>query len=110
MRITLLAFVLAAAALVSTPSFADDDYPQQQPAEPQQQQQRYEEPRPIAGWFQGRAAKPINPRRTYAYRYYQGNSMYPKYNFGLHNRHLENIGVPSGDIGLRGNGYMMNPW
>jgi hypothetical protein len=72
-----------------------------------------------AGWGQrptnsarvaGQPAKPIDPRRTYAYRYYQGNTMYPKYNFGIHNRQLENIGVPTGDIGLRGNGYMMNPW
>ena len=58
----------------------------------------------------GQAARPVDPRKTYAYRYYQGNSMYPKYNFGFHNRQLENIGVPSGDIGIRGNGYMMNAW
>lgn len=58
----------------------------------------------------GESARPIDPRRTYAYRYYQGNTMYPKYNFGIHNRHLENIGVPSGDIGIRGNGFMMNAW
>jgi len=58
----------------------------------------------------GQAAKPVDPRRSYAYRYYQGNTMYPKYNFGLHTRQLENIGVPTGDIGIRGNGYMMNAW
>ncbi len=72
-----------------------------------------------AGWGQraghgarvsGQEGRPVDPRRTYAYRYYQGNTMYPKYYFGLHERQLQNIGVPSGDIGLRGNGFMMNPW
>ena len=35
---------------------------------------------------------------------------YPKYYGGFHSRALENIGVPTGDIGIRGNGFMMNPW
>ena len=35
---------------------------------------------------------------------------YPKYYGGFHSRALQNLGVPTGDIGLRGNGFMMNPW
>jgi len=37
-------------------------------------------------------------------------TIYPKYQGGFHSRALQNIGVPTGDIGIRGNGFMMNPW
>ncbi len=37
-------------------------------------------------------------------------AVYPKYQGGFHSRALQNIGVPTGDIGIRGNGFMMNPW
>lgn len=37
-------------------------------------------------------------------------AIYPKYQGGFHSRALQNIGVPTGDIGIRGNGFMMNPW
>jgi len=36
--------------------------------------------------------------------------IYPQYQGGFHSRTLQNIGVPTGDIGIRGNGIMMNPW
>jgi hypothetical protein len=62
------------------------------------------------GQFQGQAERPVNPRQTYPYRYYQGNMMYPKYYFGLHERQMQSIGVPSGDIGIRGNGITATPW
>jgi hypothetical protein len=37
-------------------------------------------------------------------------AIYPKYQGGFHSRALQNIGVPTGDIGIRGNGFMLNPW
>jgi hypothetical protein len=37
-------------------------------------------------------------------------SAYPKYDGGFHARHLQNIGIPTGDIGIRGNGITVNPW
>ncbi|MDA1054195.1 MAG: hypothetical protein O3C40_27425 [Planctomycetota bacterium] len=36
--------------------------------------------------------------------------LYPKYYGSFHYRHLDNIGIPSGDIGIRGNGIYMSPW
>jgi hypothetical protein len=36
--------------------------------------------------------------------------IYPKYQGGFHWRALQNIGIPTGDIGIRGNGLMLNPW
>jgi hypothetical protein len=36
--------------------------------------------------------------------------LYPKYQAGFHSRSLQNIGVPTGDVGIRGNGIYMNPW
>ena len=35
---------------------------------------------------------------------------YPKFQGGFHSRELQNIGVPTGDIGLRGNGFSAFPW
>ena len=37
-------------------------------------------------------------------------AVYPKYYGGFHSRQLQNIGVPTGDIGLRGNGITATPW
>ena len=42
------------------------------------------------------------------YRYM--NSYYPKYYGGFHSSYFQNMGVPSGDVGLRGNGIFMSPW
>lgn len=47
--------------------------------------------------------------RSYGpYQYYR--DLYPKYHGGFHARELQNLGVPSGDIGLRGNGISWTPW
>ena len=44
------------------------------------------------------------------YRRPSAEELYPKYYGGFHYRHLDNIGIPNGDIGLRGNGIYMSPW
>jgi hypothetical protein len=39
--------------------------------------------------------------------------VYPQYYGGIHARNVQNIGIPSGDIGIRGNGGVgvgWNPW
>jgi hypothetical protein len=47
-------------------------------------------------------------------RYYQrsayAQAVYPKYQAGFHSRSLQNVGIPSGDIGLRGNSIFLTPW
>ena len=46
-----------------------------------------------------------------AARYYPtAEELYPKYYGSFHYRHLDNLGVPTGDIGLRGNGLYWSPW
>ena len=44
-----------------------------------------------------------------AYNRYQQQmywrSWYPKYQAGFHSRALDNIGVPTGDVGMRGSPY-----
>ena len=45
---------------------------------------------------------------SYKYSYY--NKYYPKYIGGFNASYFDSIGVPSGDIGLRGNGIYMTPW
>ncbi|MCA9121376.1 MAG: hypothetical protein H6822_07840 [Planctomycetaceae bacterium] len=44
------------------------------------------------------------------HRFPTAEELYPKYYGSFHYRHLDNIGIPSGDIGLRGNGLYMSPW
>ncbi|HMC12173.1 MAG TPA: hypothetical protein VK850_14725 [Candidatus Binatia bacterium] len=39
-----------------------------------------------------------------------GRAVYPKYYWGLHSREFQNIGVPHGDIGIRGNDLSLGPW
>jgi len=39
-----------------------------------------------------------------------GRAVYPKYYHGFHSREFQNIGVPHGDIGIRGNDLSMGPW
>jgi hypothetical protein len=46
--------------------------------------------------------------RCNPYDYYR--ALYPKYYGGFHARSLENIGIPTGDVGLRANGMYMLPW
>lgn len=43
-------------------------------------------------------------------RYWDDHPVHPKYFGGFHSSHLYNLGVPSGDIGFRGNGVYWNPW
>lgn len=47
-------------------------------------------------------------------KYYQrsayASAVYPRYEAGFHARYFENIGIPSGDVGLRGNSMFLNPW
>jgi len=49
-----------------------------------------------------------------SFRYYNTyrtlNYYYPKYIGGLHSSYFNSLGVPSGDVGLRGNGFYMTPW
>jgi len=40
----------------------------------------------------------------------KARKVYPQYYWGFHARHLQNVGVPSGDIGRGGNGFTINPW
>lgn len=44
------------------------------------------------------------------YRSPSVEELYPKYYGSFHYRHLDNIGIPNGDIGFRGNGIYMSPW
>ena len=57
-------------------------------------------------WFQGHAAASF--RRGHPPL--EAREQYPKYYGGFHARQLQNIGIPTGDIGLRGNGSELNPW
>jgi hypothetical protein len=60
------------------------------------------------GWRKRFAADPARP--TPAQNPYAAKRIYPQYDAGFHARHLQNIGIPSGDVGLRGNGITLNPW
>jgi len=42
--------------------------------------------------------------------YQRAAEVYPKYYGGFHSRHFNNIGIPPGDVGLRGNGIYLSPW
>lgn len=58
-------------------------------------------------WFQPQP--PRNPRTlTPADR--AAIAAYPKFTGGFHYHDLHNVGIPNGDIGLRGNGISMSPW
>lgn len=35
---------------------------------------------------------------------------YPRFQGAFHSRELQNIGVPTGDVGLRGNSFSVYPW
>jgi hypothetical protein len=55
---------------------------------------------------QGHTAAPFNDRHPPL----DPREVYPKYYGGIHARHLQNIGIPTGDIGIRGNGITATPW
>jgi hypothetical protein len=56
--------------------------------------------------FKGQAAGTFPEKHPPA----NSRELYPKYYGGFHARALQNIGIPTGDIGLRGNGITVNPW
>lgn len=63
------------------------------------------DPTPLVGDGQGSDhAPPGYPRYQYS------KQVYPKYYYGFHARYMQNMGVPTGDVGLRGNGITWNPW
>jgi hypothetical protein len=63
------------------------------------------DPTPLVGDGQGSERVPPGyPRYEYS------KAMYPKYYYGFHARYMQNLGVPTGDVGLRGNGIRYNPW
>ena len=73
----------------------------------------------LAGWRERRAAAQQHQaagynakvqHQPYRYQPYDARAVYPKYYGGIHARHLQNIGIPSGDIGLRGNSITPNAW
>ena len=57
---------------------------------------------------------PSSPRPAeYRYRYNPYDyyrAVYPKYYGAFHSSFFDNYGVPSGDVGLRGNGIYWTPW
>jgi len=60
-------------------------------------------------------AEAAGPRRIGAYNKHAaiaayGRAVYPKYYWGFHSRTLQNVGVPNGDIGIRGSDLSMGPW
>ena len=61
---------------------------------------------PLRRIFHGRAAQRFHA----AHPPLDAREVYSKYQAGFHARNLQNIGIPSGDIGLRGNGIYANPW
>jgi hypothetical protein len=63
----------------------------------------------------GSSAEAAGPRRIGAYNKHAaiaayGRAVYPKYYWGFHSRTLQNVGVPHGDIGIRGSDLSMGPW
>lgn len=70
------------------------------------------------GWGRRLSRRPslraTSPQYRYGmpfrYSYPTASELYPKYYGSFHYRHLDNIGVPTGDIGIRGNGLYMSPW
>lgn len=53
------------------------------------------------------AARRYDPRE---WRDADADSRYPKFIGGFHSSHFSNIGLPTGDIGFRGNGIYWSPW
>ena len=51
----------------------------------------------------------VTPNR-YQQNMAYGRAVYPRYYGSIHARQIQNIGVPTGDIGLRGNGITPTPW
>lgn len=66
----------------------------------------------------GRPRLLVGPRLRHhhgaRYNYWQErrylNWRYPKYVGGFHANYFRDLGVPPGDVGLRGNGLYATPW
>lgn len=56
------------------------------------------------GWRRSYGPNKNSQRAAYA------AAVYPRYYGGFHARQMQNIGMPPGDIGLRGNSAFLNPW
>ena len=57
-------------------------------------------------WLHG----PVRRAPTHEeYKQYM-NSHFPKYYGGFHANYFQDIGIPPGDVGLRGNGIFPSPW
>lgn len=54
------------------------------------------------------APLPNGPPRYTPYHYYRDRN--PRYYGGFHARQFDNIGMPPGDVGFRGNGLQWNAW
>ncbi len=53
---------------------------------------------------------PVTTRVPASSRIPPDNSRYPKFQGGFHSRMMQDLGVPTGDRGMRGNGFQMYPW
>jgi hypothetical protein len=57
------------------------------------------------------ARAPRDASHVYRYNPYgHYREPYPKYYGGFHARFFDNYGVPTGDVGVRGNGIYWTPW
>lgn len=52
----------------------------------------------------------VGPAPSYAETFYRLNSRYPKFYGGFHSSYFDQMGIPTGDLGPRGNGIIMTPW
>lgn len=55
-----------------------------------------------------RVEEPRPGRRNNPYEYYK--SVYPKFYGGFHEHEFSNLGIPTGDVGIRGNSFFLPPW
>ena len=70
------------------------------------------------GWFFSRRSSTNHIATQRAWRvapsyqqtYHSLNARYPKYIGAFHASYFRDIGVPPGDVGLRGNGLYAFPW
>ena len=63
--------------------------------------------RPARRWFHHERTRTPAPRYDSSW---DANVPYPKYYGAFHSSHFSNLGVPTGDIGFRGNSIYWSPW
>jgi hypothetical protein len=51
-----------------------------------------------------------NPDNPQTIRCIEPFDPYPKFIGGFHSSHFSNLGIPTGDLGFRGNGVYWAPW